>query len=80
MAKFLAHSLLLTEEVFLNRPILMGDDLKHSIAEKRWYALGKTFQARCLFVIFTLRQHKIRVISARNANIKERRVYEKEAF
>src|SRR5271165_2923955 len=42
------------EEVFFNRPLLIGDDEKHSAAEERLYALGQTDAARLLFVVFTM--------------------------
>ncbi|MFX0195841.1 MAG: BrnT family toxin [Candidatus Hodarchaeota archaeon] len=37
--------------------------------------LGKTDNERLLFVVFTIRSNKIRVISARDMNRKERRLY-----
>jgi len=40
-------------------------------------AYGKTDEGRSLTVIFTLRQGRIRVISARNQSKKERKTYEK---
>lgn len=63
------------EEVFFNQPIIVGDDEKHSETEKRWYLLGKTNQGRLLFLVFTKRDELIRVISARDMNKKERRIY-----
>ena len=53
-------------------------DDKHSEKESRWYCLGKTNQARKLFVVFTVRNLKIRVISARDMHKKEREIYEKK--
>ena len=63
------------EEVFLRGPILFTDS-KHSISEVRFFALGKTVRERDLTVVFTLRQNRIRVISARDMNRKERKAYE----
>lgn len=63
------------EEIFSNKP-LVSKDAKHSITEKRFQALGKTDKGRLLFVSFTIRNEKIRVISARDMNKKEVRVYE----
>jgi len=40
--------------------------------------LGRTNDDRYLFVVFTIRNNKIRVISARDMNRKERRVYREE--
>lgn len=78
------------EEVFLDTDLKVESDVKHSQKEKRFIAIGKTFQQRLLFVVFTLRGKKIRIISARIANKKERaafakataiqrRIYEKKA-
>ena len=64
------------EEVFFNRPLVIGDDEKHSAAEERLYALGQTDAARLLFVVFTMRGRLIRVISARNMSRTERKVYQ----
>ena len=69
------------EQIFFNRPLLMLDDVTHSAAEPRFLALGRTDAGRHLFVAFTLRQGgrqdgtKIRVISARDMNRKERTRY-----
>ncbi len=65
------------EQVFFNVPLLVLDDPRHSVAEKRWVALGRTNGGRHLLVIFTIRGNLIRVISARDMNRKERRFYEK---
>jgi uncharacterized DUF497 family protein len=63
------------EEVFFNYPLVVGEDEKHSVAEARLFALGQTDAARLLFVVFTIRGHSIRVISARDMSRKERKVY-----
>ena len=65
------------EQVFFNQPIVILEDIKHSLSEKRFYALGKTDLRRKLFIVFTIRNNLIRVISARNMNKKEKRSYEK---
>ncbi|MDY6987073.1 MAG: BrnT family toxin [Thermodesulfobacteriota bacterium] len=67
-----------SEQVFFNRPLLVLDDPKHSIPEKRWAAFGKTDADRFLTVIFTERGDLIRVISARDMNKKERKFYNEE--
>jgi uncharacterized protein len=66
------------ESVFFNDPLIVVEDAKHSEAEPRLNALGKTAQNRLLHVTFTLRQNEtmIRVISARNMHRKERKAYE----
>ncbi len=67
------------EEVFFNQPLYVFPDTGHSLAEDRYYALGKTNGARHLFIVFTRRRSKIRVISARDMHRKERRVYLEKA-
>lgn len=64
------------EQVFFNRPLVAIPDEKHSVDEPRFYALGVTDAGRNLFVVFTVRQKNIRVISARNMNRRERKVFE----
>ena len=66
------------EEVFFNRPLVVVEDTDHSTSEGRYYALDRTNDDRYLFVVFTIRNNKIRVISARDMNRKERRVYREE--
>ncbi len=56
------------EQVFFSRPLRFSDDIKHSQAESRYLALGKTSMNRLLFLSFTIRGRKIRVISARDMN------------
>jgi len=51
------------------------DDNKHSKYEKRYFVLGQTDVDRKLFIAFTIREKKIRIISARDINKKERRIY-----
>ena len=64
------------EEVFFNQPLLMAIDEAHSeYDEIRYVALGRTNRGRRLFVVFTIREELIRVISARNMTRKERRRY-----
>ena len=66
------------EQVFFNSPLLLLPDSRHSLQETRLHALGKTDEARLLFVSFTLREGEtlLRVISARPMNRKERESYE----
>jgi uncharacterized DUF497 family protein len=63
------------EEVFVCRPLRFSDDLKHSQDEDRFLALGKTKANRLLFLSFTIRGTKIRVISARDMNDKDKKRY-----
>ena len=67
------------EEVFFNRPLLIGDDTKHSSLEQRYYVLGRTDVGRTLFLVFTIRNNKVRIISARDQSKKERTIYERQA-
>jgi uncharacterized DUF497 family protein len=66
------------ESVFFNDPLIIAEDSKHSENEKRFNALGKTTENRLLHITFTLRQggELVRVISARDMNRKERKLYE----
>lgn len=66
------------EEVFFNQPILAQENEIHSKSEPRYYVLGRTNDGRHLFIVFTIRQKKIRVISAREMSKKERRVYREQ--
>jgi hypothetical protein len=63
------------EQVFFNAPIVVGDDVIHSQSEQRWFLLGKTDNMRQLFIVFTIRDRLIRIISARDMSKKERRIY-----
>ena len=66
------------EQIFFNKPLLLLKAGKHSAAEKRYYAFGKTDEGRLLTIVFTLRDSMIRVISARDMSERERRRYGKE--
>lgn len=65
------------EQVFFNTPLLMQKDAKHSVVEERLFVLGRTDLNRRLFIAFTIRNHLIRVISARDMSKQERGIYEK---
>ena len=66
------------EQVFFNSPLLVLPDAKHSEAEPRFHALGKTNEGRKVHISLTLRDggQFIRVISAWDMHRKERTVYE----
>ena len=66
-----------SEQAFFNRPLIIVKDIQHSQEEDRYYALGKTDQARRLFIAFTIRKKLFRVIFSRDMNKKERKIYEK---
>jgi uncharacterized protein len=53
-----------------------GRDLEHSVGENRWVTFGLSSQARVLVVVHTDRGSVVRIISARLATRKERKIYE----
>ncbi|MFH1761776.1 MAG: BrnT family toxin [bacterium] len=65
------------EEIFFNKPIKIAIGTRHSaLKEERFNAFGKTNEERLLSIIFTVRNDKIRIISARDMSKKERIKYE----
>jgi len=66
------------EQVFLDERLIILADPKHSIAEKRCAAFGRTDAGRLLVVIFTKRGKLLRIISARDMNRRERKFYEEK--
>ena len=68
-----------TEESFLDQKAIINRDVNHSQTEERFILLGKTFAKKLLIVVFTIRERKLRIISARKASRKERREYEEKA-
>ena len=66
------------EQVFFNDPLIVADDIKHSQNEKRWYVLGRTDLNRKLFIVFTIRNNLIRIISARDMTKNERKIYDEK--
>ena len=63
------------EQVFLNRPVVVGEDVRHAQKEQRFALLGRTNADRQLFVAFTVCGSEVRVISARSMSRRERRKY-----
>ena len=53
-------------------------DPDHSITERRYITVGRAFSGNLLVVVHTDRGNNIRIISARRASRRERRVYEQE--
>ncbi|MBU1129714.1 BrnT family toxin [Patescibacteria group bacterium] len=76
---FLKHQVSDTEceEVFFDNEKKIKKDPLHSKKEKRYILLGKTKKQRLLFIVFTTRKQKIRIISARDINKREIKLYEK---
>jgi hypothetical protein len=68
------------EQVFLNEPLFVLEDARHSQLEPRFHALGHTDAKRLLHITFTLRGSGklIRIISARTMHTKERETYDKK--
>jgi len=47
------------EELFFNRPLVVGSDERHSAGEERPYALGQSDSGRLMLVVFTIRRRPI---------------------
>ena len=67
------------EEIFFDKNKKIFKDKLHSKREERFRIAGKTKKGRLLFVVFTIRRAKVRIISARDINKKEVYLYEKKA-
>jgi len=66
------------EEPFLTEEQLILEDIQHSTRnEARYILIGKSKQERILFIVYTIRVGKIRIISARDTDRKEVLLYEK---
>lgn len=68
-----------SEEVFENNPFML-EDIFHSEKEKRYLAYGITDKTRQLVISFTLRGEnleKVRIISSRDQDKKEKELYKK---
>jgi len=63
------------EEVFFNKPLLIKIDDEHSKNELRFSALGRSNDNRYLYLVFTIRNSKVRIISARDQSKKEKPIY-----
>lgn len=63
-----------SEEVFFDPRKRIFKDALHSAQENRYILIGQTKLKRLLFIVFTIRRNKVRVISARNLNKKERKL------
>ena len=64
------------ETVFSDEQKLVREDRRHSVVEVRYFVIGMTAQGRLLFISYTIRRNRIRIISARDVNRKERKYYE----
>jgi hypothetical protein len=64
------------EEIFF-RELWVAEASRPDDREPRWAALGRSERGRVLRIVFTVRSKRLRVISARPANKKETKGYEK---
>jgi len=81
LAKCQQHGLAIREiETFFEQLLLIVPDTRHSQAEERFIAVGRSATKRPLFVAFTMRPQRrgtrLRVISARYMHTKEVVAYE----
>lgn len=65
------------EQIFSDERKVILKDVLHSDQEERFIILGKTENNRLLYVVFSKRKNKVRIISARDINNKEAYLYEK---
>lgn len=66
--------LAVVEFAFQGHPFV-GEDIVHSDTEQRWFLVNR-IQDRFVFVVFTVRKNRIRVISARFMRRREAKHYE----
>jgi uncharacterized DUF497 family protein len=63
-------------EVFSDLLSAIIPDTTHSAREDRLLTIGQSIKRQILFVVFTEREERIRIISARLATLGEVRIYE----
>ena len=68
------------EEVFFDPGKRVLRDPLHSDREKRFIVIGQTKRQRILFIVFTTRRKRVRVISARDLNAKELYLYHEKKY
>lgn len=66
-----------TEQPFFHKHAVVFDQ-RHSAQEQRYQLLGAANDGRILFIVFTIRGRKVRIISVRKASRKERIHYGKK--
>ena len=65
------------ESAFFDPRYMLFEDRRYSnTSEKRYILYGKGVESRVLMVGFTLRRSMVRIITARPASRKERKIYE----
>ncbi|MBI4252968.1 BrnT family toxin [Candidatus Uhrbacteria bacterium] len=69
------------EQIFSDPQKRIFNNRSHSTnKEERFILIGSTARTRALYVAFTIRNKRIRVISARDLNRKERYLYEEKIY
>jgi uncharacterized DUF497 family protein len=63
------------EQVFANLPLLLSVTTRAGEGEARYFVLGRTDAVRELTIVFTVRDKRLRVISARPMSRRERKEY-----
>lgn len=53
----------------------IGTASRKTEREKRWAIIGRSYGGRILFIVYTRRDQKIRVVTARDATFSEKRLY-----
>lgn len=70
----------MVESAFMDNNILpLGEQFQPKVNEARYGLISRAITGEILFICFTIREGKIRPISARLANSKERGIYEQES-
>jgi uncharacterized protein len=64
--------------VFGDTRSLTIPDPDHSVTERRHITIGRAFNGKLLVVVHTDRGNNIRIISARRASRRERKLFEEE--
>lgn len=68
-----------SEQVFRSSNFIILGDKRHSLTEARQLIIGTTDIGRLLSIVFTIRDRRVRIISARPSSKKERKIYEEAA-
>lgn len=66
------------ESTFYDKNFVIFKDIKHSTNEDRLIGYGKSAYNNIIMIAFTIRNEKIRIISARKASRKEKDIYEEK--
>ena len=62
-------------KVIFTHPVVTAQDDRRDYGEKRFISYGRTGRSVVIAVVHTMRLGRLRLISARKANRKERRAY-----